>query len=334
MANKQKNQKKKKITLYNFFNPDTHGKGISKEDVEAPRTFGRFFKFLWNNISMLFTLNLLMVFGNFPLLISMLGLSGNFNIPTSSAPSVLFAPLYGAMQFNDSPISAALFGVHGVPVQMSIITPTTKVLYACGALVIFTFGLVSVGSTYILRNMVKCEPIFFFHDFFYAIKRNFKQGMIFGIIDVLMMVLLTYDAIFFYANATNTLNTILLGLMLFFILVYFIMRFYVYILIVTFDLPFKKIVKNSFILAIAGMKRNIVAVFGIIVLTAVNYFILNNIMPIGIILPFIITFAVGSFMSAYAAYPVIKKIMIDPYYSEQAKGKENDAEALSGVSEE
>ena len=333
MAKNQKN-KKKKITLYNFFNPDTHGKGISKEDMEAPRTFGRFFKFLWTNISMLFTLNLLMVVGNFPLLISMLGLSGNFNIPTSSAPSVLFAPLYGAMQFSDSPVNAALFGIHGVPVQMSIITPTTKVLYACGILVLFTFGLVNVGSTYILRNMVKCEPIFFFHDFFHAIKRNFKQAMIFGIIDILMMVLLTYDAIFFYINATNTLNTILLGLMMFFILVFFIMRFYVYILIVTFDLPFRKIIKNSFILAIAGMKRNIVAVFGIILLAVVNYFIFSTIMPLGIILPFILTFAVGAFMAAYAAYPVIKKIMIDPYYSDKAGKSSDEEDALEAASEE
>jgi hypothetical protein len=44
-------------------------------------------------------------------------------------------------------------------------------------------------------------------------------------------------------------------------------------------------------------------------------------MPIGIILPFIITIGLLQFTSTYAAWPNIHKVMIDPYYNEDGSEK-------------
>jgi len=41
--------------------------------------------------------------------------------------------------------------------------------------------------------------------------------------------------------------------------------------------------------------------------------------PFGITLPFFFLMSNGSFIACFAAYPNVKKYMIDPYYSEQAE---------------
>lgn len=63
--------KKKKHLLYSLFNPAYDGKGVPKTnfDPDAPRNLSLFFKMFWRNISNLFTLNMYMVLGNFPVLI-------------------------------------------------------------------------------------------------------------------------------------------------------------------------------------------------------------------------------------------------------------------------
>ena len=55
-------------------------------------------------------------------------------------------------------------------------------------------------------------------------------------------------------------------------------------------------------------------------------------MPIGIILPLIITVGLCMFMSVYAAWPKIKEIMIDPY--EESRASEADSEDEDGEYDE
>ena len=92
-----------------------------------------------------------------------------------------------------------------------------------------------------------------------------------------------------------------------------------YIILITFDLSIKKILKNSFIFSIIGFKRNIVGFLGILGIVCTNYYIFLVFMPLGTLLPFMITLATCGFVSAYCAYPNIKKIMIDPYEKKNPK---------------
>ena len=46
--------------------------------------------------------------------------------------------------------------------------------------------------------------------------------------------------------------------------------------------------------------------------------------PLGVILPLILLFSVGAFGCAFAAYPKIKEIMIDPYYFETPTPRNED----------
>jgi len=109
---------------------------------------------------------------------------------------------------------------------------------------------------------------------------------------------------------------------LFISVVYLIMRFYIYAVLITFDLSVFKILKNAFIFVSLGLKRNILALVGIILLAFIDYFLLTTIMPLGLMLPFVLLYGYGAYMGMYAAWPKIKQYMIDPYPEEQVEQEE------------
>jgi uncharacterized membrane protein YesL len=189
-------------------------------------------------------------------------------------------------------------------------------MYAIGALLILTFGLTNIGTTYILRNLVKGEPVFVWHDFWYAIKRNIRQGIIMGIIDIFITVLIFYDLAFFYFNMGAAIAPLMFFAALALGIVYFIMRFYIYNLIITFDLSLFKIIKNAFIFSAVGLKRNILAFFGIVLIAVIDYYFMILILPLGVILPIIVLYGYCAYIANYASWPKIKEIMVDPYENE------------------
>lgn len=322
---KKNTQKKKKFTLFNLFHPDRDGKGVPKSsfDPNAPRNLPLFFKMFWRNISPLFTLNMLLVLGNFPVLIFMLGLSGNFNRMIPTAGALQYGAFYGLFKNMPlSPVSGALLGVYGIPTIKQVLTPVTYTLFALGALVLVTFGPVRAGVTYVMRNIVRGEPLFLWKDFTYAIKRNWKQALVLGIIDVLSFLLLSFDIIFFLANTGTIVTNLLFSAIVVVYLYYVMMRFYVYILIVTFDLKLIKVLKNALIFALVNIKRNLAAVVGIVCMVLFNYYLMLLFFPVGIMFPFVILFSGTAFMGTYAAWPKIKELMIEPL--EQDKPAEPD----------
>ena len=108
--------------------------------------------------------------------------------------------------------------------------------------------------------------------------------------------------------------------MLVVILLYSFMRFYIYTIMVTFDLSLLKIIKNAAIFSLLGFGRNFVMFLGIAMLVMLTVSLASVFLPFGVISVFMILFSTCAFMGMYAAYPKIKKYMIDPYYS----GEEND----------
>lgn len=306
--------KKERFNIYNFFNPSKDGKGVTKEPDDGKRDFIGFFKMYAHNISRILTLNAYMVFGNFPLFFGLFALGGYLNKHTSTPASQYFGPLHGAMLLGEPSTSInALFGVHGVQTDLSVNTPASLTLFALTALVIFTWGCVNVGTSYIMRNIVRREPVFMWYDFWYAIKKNLRQGIIVGILDIVFMGLIAYDVVFFYYNIGPFFNNVMFYFSLAIAIFYFLMRFYMYLLMVTFDLKIRQIIKNSLIFAFLGIKRNLLAIVGILAVIIMNYALFLMFIPLGILLPFVLTVATCSFIAAYAAYPKIKQIMLDPY---------------------
>lgn len=322
-------KKKKRHLLYEIFNPHRDGKGVPKAgfNPNAPRNLPLFFRMFWRNISELFTLNMILVMGNFPVLIFLLGLSGNFNRLIPTASSLQYGAFYGI--FNSlprSPVTAALLGVYGIPATKQVLTTTTYILFALGVLVLFTFGPVRAGVSYVMRNIVRGEPMFLWQDFFYAVKRNWKQALVLGIIDLVAFAILAFDFLFFFVN-TGTVATNLMFSVIVVICVYYVMmRFYIYVMLVTFDLKLIKVLKNALIFALLNFKRNLAAVLGIAVMLFFNYYLMLLFFPLGIMFPFVLLFSAEVFMGIYAAWPKIKELMIDPIEKDKPSEPEPEPE--------
>ncbi len=329
MAEGQKKGRLPKHLLYSIFNP-SRSKGLTKEEARRPRDLKGFFTFFGHNFNMMFALNIFAVLGNFPLLFGALALSGMLNTPVTAPASALAAPLFGITSISGfSPATLALYGVHGIGTVSSVPTLATTVCGWITVLVIFTFGLVNTATVYLMRNVVKGDPTSFSDDIIHAIKRNFRQGMIFGVIDAAVIAMIAYDLVIFYLGGTYmTLYSIFFGVMVVIAFTYAIMRYYIYIQLVTFDLSIWKMFKNAFTFVVLGIKRNVLALLGMALAAALEFALfMTFLMPVGIILPLLILVSFVNFAGVYAAYPVIKKYMIDPYYVSDDVGAKTHEEA-------
>ncbi len=295
-----------------------------KPDLEAEDrtpTLGFFFKLLWRKLGKLVTLNLMMVCLYLPLVAALLIYL--FGRQTTTVESAMYAPLWGIHTFGNvvagggSGTLGALLGIYGK--QQGAAFPTAGAIAVMAVLIgvtVLTWGWQNVGGTYNLRSLVRGDSCFIWSDYFYAVKRNFKQGFFMGLIDVAVLAMLIFDFYYFSALAGFTfLFSVFYFVILVLFVLYVFMRSYIYLMMITFDLPIKKLLKNALIFSVLGFKRNIMALLGTLLVAGLNFLLIFPSLSIGFTLPIILPFlylpALAGFMAAYAAYPNIKVYMID-----------------------
>ena len=319
MANEKKNK------LFGFFDYNRDNRPDAVEEDTTP-TLKRYFKLLGRRFWKLVTLNLMMLPLVIPALICFYLYVAMRQTPV--AGEVLFPQLLGASAVGGTPTTTLLFDLFGAQQNIPVFTTWTYVgMGICIAFLVITFGWQNVGAAYIVRNMVRGEPVFIWSDYFYAIKRNLKQGFFLGLIDAVVIFTLGFDIAYFWGRTGSFTLDAGFFITIALIIIYFLMRFYIYLLLVTFDLSIYKILKNALIFSMLGFKRNFMGVLGIVMITGFHVFlfpllIATPLSGIPIILPFIWYMAAVTFTSAYAAYPVIDRYMIAPYVGSQDEEEE------------
>ncbi len=312
-------QKKKK--RFRLFNLEKEGKGISKTAPDSEPGLKRFFISYKDNIGKMLFLNIIMVLGNFPLFFLIATLSGVTKRPMILPLSDLFENLFSlfSVRGGHTVFEMAAYGMEGMQADALARTPWTYVFYGLSALFLVTFGLVNVGTAYVLRNIAKGDPIFLWSDFWYAVRRNWKQALPFGAIDALICALLGYNLYILMTNSTF-LTSVMFWSNVVIGLAYFFMRYYIYVQMVTFKLSVFKIIKNSARFVLIGLKRNVVAALGIFLLLFIEVLLFFGtggfLIPVAVALPLLLLFSTFAYMKVYASYFKIKEIMIDPYYAE------------------
>ncbi|MBE6599355.1 MAG: DUF624 domain-containing protein [Ruminococcaceae bacterium] len=334
-AEKKARKKEERKARFNpFANINRDGAGVEKDEerIADHPSLGNFFVLLGRKLNQLLTVNLMLIAGNFPIFFALFVMGGYLSIHTTSPQNLLFAPLRTVVMFDPSPATGALWSIFSRQASVTVLTTGDYILLGLAALVVLTFGPVRVGVTYILRNIVRGEPVFLWHDFWHTIKRNLRQALIYGIMDVLIVFLIVYDILFFNLNyGANMMMNIMFFMSLMLALLYAFMRIYIYLMLITFDLSIFKMFKNALYFTVLGIKRNMMALLGIILVLSVNYLLLAVYFPLGVILPFIMVPSLCIFIGIYAAFPKIKEIMIDPYYAEHGVSKVNSANAEEDV---
>ena len=314
-----KNNSSKRLRLFDI---TRDGKGISKNAADMGNGLRRFFMSYKNNFNKILTVNIIMVLGNFPVLFLISALSGYTKKESFLPMHDLFQNLAGF--FANEPPSAhsmALYGVTGLNAPVLVPTTLTYVLFGLSLLALFTFGVVNAGTAYVLRNIAKGEPVFVWSDFWYAVKRNWRQALPMGIIDALIHAILIFNIYSMITGGVkNFFESVMLWSSVILFVLYFFMRYYIYVQMVTFKLKTWKILKNSLIFSLLGFKRNIVAflgiAFGLLLEVAFIFAFKGILISFGVGLPLLILFSTFAYMKVFAAYYKIKEVMIDPYLRE------------------
>ena len=319
--------------LYDFFSPTKNKKdeGIKKKEKIVDEKFSTksFFKLLKNRFMGLLTLNVVSTLFLIPIILFLLGISGTFSYYTRTPENNLFLVLDGISRYEEGAYINVLLNVFG---ETTLISRNSLASIICEKAIFaefLLFGMLNVGFAYVLREFVRCKPVFIIGDFFRTIKKNIKQALGFGILDFVIITTLIYDIYAYNMNSTEWIYLMFFYLSILIFIIYFIMRTYIYLMMVTFDLPVKKLIKNAFLFTFIGLKRNFVGLLGVALVVVLNYLLLSLTFTfsLALVFPFVLTIGICGLIAVYCSYPLIKKHMIDPYYESIGKNEDDEDEA-------
>lgn len=326
--NKEKKTPSKIFQWFTGYGKD--GKGVSKREYIKGYNLKNLFRLYFRRFSAIFSLNIIYILMNFPLFFLVIGLSGITSHVGSTPMHPLYSVMYGIMSAGgNTPSIMPLFGMYGIQSTIYASTTLTYIMYGIGVLDIFLIGPINMGMYYVMRELVRGEPLFVRQDFFGAMKANWKQGIIFGIFDSVMLALIAYSIYSYYINYAN--YYILFFFSIFMAVFYLMMRTYIYILAVTFDQNVFKILKNSFIFALLRFGKNLLALIFCVLLILLAFSLSQLFMPLGFVMALTFMFSTCIYIPVYAAYPKIKEVMLDPYYKEHPEEKPYGWDGVFGV---
>lgn len=141
-------------------------------------------------------------------------------------------------------------GMYGAADFSGLIMTYLLVLFPCIAIT----GPFSAGISYITRNWSRDEHSFVFSDFKDAIKGNWKQGLGVSIISGIMP-LMVYVCWYFYSSLLSTSVLFILPIAIIFLvaLVWTLAAMIMPVMMVTYDLKFKDLIRNAVLLTLAKL---------------------------------------------------------------------------------
>lgn len=192
-------------------------------------------------------------------------------------------------------------------------------VYSLLCIPIVTIGFANAGITNVTRNTARDKHSFGLSDFFDTVKKNWKQSLIAGIVEVAVNVFVGFSIYFYFYNSKSWKWSLGLGVTFFVLLVIRLMAFYVWTLIITFKFTLRQVWKNSFILVFVNFLRNLLCAVILLAVYAL-YIVIPFLLPYAITIAIEVILAVCTLpafrflLIQYVSFPAIKKYIIDPYY--------------------
>ena len=195
---------------------------------------------------------------------------------------------------------------------------SVNITHSLFATLLLPCGLSYAGITNVVRSMVRGKHSFGMSDFWDTVKKNWKQALPVGIINILITVLLAFG-VYFYFSGTGIFAIIGTGVLLGVFMIFSFMKYYIWLLLITFKLPLKKIYKNSFLFAFINFKKNLIVGAASLLYYALMVLILwalPNSFVVTLLILITIMFFVGfkQLLVIYCVFPSVEKVMIIPYY--------------------
>lgn len=194
-----------------------------------------------------------------------------------------------------------------------------SVVYYLLCVLVLPFGLANVGITNISRNLSRDKHSFGISDFFTTIKKNWKQALPIGIINVIVTALLLFG-IYFYTRFEGTMSTIFAAFSIAMFIFFSMMKYYIWTIVITFKLKTMDVYKNSFYLTFLNLKKNIligiISILFFALMFGIWYMCGYDLYVLTVILLFILCFYPGfkNLLVQFCTFDAVNKYMIEPYY--------------------
>ena len=215
-------------------------------------------------------------------------------------------------------IPLVIFG--GIIALISYISGTINIFIVFLLIPIMSF--VFPGIMYVCRKLTTKDKIRPTKDFFKGLKENLKYSAINGLILYIFALGIWLTFGFYRDNLDNPMIIAAFVISIIFALYFLFMEFLISSMIVTVDLKFIQIIKNSVVLTLAGFVNNIKTLVSLMLVFSVLMTIIlmtgNLIVSIVIIGLFVLLFLpiFCAYIIMFNAYPTIDKYVITPYNKE------------------
>ena len=170
------------------------------------------------------------------------------------------------------------------------------------------YGPVKCGVTYVLRNF-SSEHHSWISDIWDKARENWKYGMLFGIVDILAVLIVVFN--FSYSAAGQGILKVSRYITLLLLLLYCFMRRYIYLMIVTVDLDLRSLLINAWLLSFVGIFRNVGSMLLNALLWLGSYLLILLLLPIAeaILLPCLLL-SLTNFIAVFACYPMVDQYLV------------------------
>lgn len=181
------------------------------------------------------------------------------------------------------------------------------------------YGPVKCGVTYVLRNYSR-ETHSWISDIWDKARENWKQGMLFGVLDCFVATLVVFNMTYRPSPELAAVVQISKYLTLLLAMFYVFMRKYIYLMIVTVRLNLRSLVKNAWLLAFIGIFRNVFSGLANLLIWVICYLLIMAVHPFFEILFLgLLIYSFTNFLSISASYPLIDKYLVKPIEAMQAE---------------
>ncbi len=227
------------------------GRGVDENALQK-RSFFRFWELYGRKYGKLMKANLLYALAIIPTFAIFLFLTGLITSPILSMDFIRGNIAAVAEQTADM--------MQTTPAELEarlcvILDGVARVVLSYLFTTLWGMGPATAGVTYIWRNFARDEHAWVWSDFLDSFKVNFKQSLVVFLIDIVALVLFCF-AIRVYGTLSGVMS-ILHYLIWMIILIYTMMHFYLYPMMVTFELSLKDLYKNALIFALGKLPSNL-----------------------------------------------------------------------------
>ncbi len=234
------------------------GKGVD-ENAPQKRSFFLFWELFGRKLGKLVRINLIYALALIPTLIIGIFITGFVTSPILSSDLVQELLRTTANQFSETMNVPAVELMEKLCV---ILDGVGRVTLTYLFVALWGMGPATAGATIVWRNFSRAEHAWLWSDFKDAFLMNFKQSAVMFLVDVVVWIVFCF-AIRVYASATGIIGALQYIVWIIAIL-YTMMHFYLYPMMVTFELPLKDLYRNALIFAIGKLPSNILVLVSIL----------------------------------------------------------------------